>query len=281
MMDGILLVDKPSGMTSHDVIAIARKKLNIRKIGHTGTLDPFATGLLILLIGKATKLSFLFDQLNKAYTGTIVFGKHFDTYDTTGKIIDEKEPYFNIEQLKQEMQSFIPAYNQIPPMYSAIKKEGKKMVDLARQGKKIELDPRTISVYQFDLISFENKQADFYAHVSKGAYIRSLAYDLGQKLNTYGALSSLRRLKIGDYDVKQAYDLDHLTLGNVINHKDLFEKTKQVILNDYMIRLVKNGVYLDERQTHLDEPFIVLNQEGEYVAYYVPKDNQYQPIYFF
>lgn len=278
-MNGILLINKPKGLTSHDVVYRVKRKLNLSKVGHTGTLDPFATGLLILLIGKATKLAFLFDDLDKSYDGTIIFGKEYDTNDNTGEVLYEKEVSFTKDELLEQMKSFMPSYNQLPPTYSAIKVGGVKAYEAARNGRDIELKTRHINIYNFDLLDEVNYK--FMAHVSKGTYIRSLARDLGYKLNTYGALSQLNRLTIGKYHVNQAKSIEDITLDDLISDEALFKGIRTLMLNDYMVKLVKNGVYLDERQTTDSRPFIVVDSKGNKIAYYEKVEKDFRPLYVF
>ena len=282
-MDGFLLINKPKGWTSHDVVHKVQKKLNVQKIGHTGTLDPFASGLLILCLGKATKLASLFSNLDKVYEGKIIFGKHYDTYDTTGKVIHEKECQLDVQSLHQAILSLNGIYNQIPPMYSAIKVDGKKLYEMARKGIEIDRESRVVSIYDFYMIdSFENNQFDFYARVSKGTYIRSLAVDLAEKLGTYGALDALNRISVGQYNLFDAKSIDEIKETDLISLDHYFESFPTITLNDYIIKLVRNGVYLDERQTKTKYPFIVLDEKGEKIAYYeVIGENQYKPVLIF
>ena len=282
-MDGFLLINKPKGWTSHDVVHKVQKKLNVEKIGHTGTLDPFASGLLILCLGKATKLASLFSNLDKVYEGTIVLGKHYDTYDTTGKITNEKETIIDVQSLQEAILSLNGTYEQIPPMYSAIKVDGRKLYEMARKGIEIERESRSVTIYDFHMTRMINQNRfDFYASVSKGTYIRSLAVDLAQKLETYGALDALRRISVGKYDVANSKSIEDVSEGDLISLDSYFESYPTLSLNDYMVRLVRNGVYLDERQTKTKEPFIVLDEKGEKIAYYeVIGENQYKPVLIF
>jgi tRNA pseudouridine55 synthase len=282
-MDGFLLINKPKGWTSHDVVHKVQKKLNVEKIGHTGTLDPFASGLLILCLGKATKLASLFLNLDKVYEGKIVFGKHYDTYDTTGKVIHEKESSLDVQSLQQAISSLNGTYNQVPPMYSAIKVDGRKLYEMARKGIEIDRESRSVTIYDFHMSDgFENNQFHFYARVSKGTYIRSLAVDLAEKLGTYGALDALNRISVGQYNLSDAKKIDEIKETNLISLDYYFEKFPSITLNDYMVRLVRNGVYLDERQTKTKDPFIVLDEKGEKIAYYeVIGENQYKPVLIF
>ncbi|MCR3905838.1 MAG: tRNA pseudouridine(55) synthase TruB [Tenericutes bacterium] len=279
-MDGFLLINKPKGLTSHDVVFKIKKKLHVDKIGHTGTLDPFACGLLILCLGKATKLAYMFQDSDKTYEGTIVFGKHYDTYDTTGQVIDEKQVAVNQDELIKAMQSLKGTYQQLPPMYSAIKVDGQKLYQLARKGLDVKRDTREVQIYEFDMKSeFNENQFDFYTSVSKGTYIRSLAVDLAEKLNTFAALSSLNRLSIGSYNLKDALTIEEVKPEHLISLNDFFKPYPKIALNDYMIKLVKNGVYLDERQTTINTPFIVTDEKNQMIAFYdVIGLNKYKPI---
>lgn len=278
-MDGFFLVDKPVGMTSHDVVRQVKHKFKLNKVGHTGTLDPFASGLLIICVGKATKISHLLTAHDKSYIGTIQFGKHYDSYDTTGKVLEEKNVSINKEQVIKHMKTFVGSYDQEPPMHSAIKIDGQKLYHLARQGKSIERPKRQVDIHEFELTDYQQSHISFYCHVSKGTYIRSLAVDLAKSLNTLGALSMLRRTSIGHYHIEQAKTLDNLSTDDLMTLEMFFKDHQVITLNDYMIRLVQNGVTLDERQITTDEAFVVHDEQGHLVAYYEPIGNhKYKPV---
>lgn len=282
-MDGFLLINKPVGWTSHDVVSRIKRKFNFQKVGHTGTLDPFASGLLILCLGKATKLAYLFSDLDKVYTGTILFGVSYDTLDTTGKLIETMPVSLKEETIIEGMQSFIGTYDQVPPMYSALKVEGKKLYELARNGIEIEREARQVTIYQFMATSiFDKQRISFLAHVSKGTYIRTLAYDLAKRVDQIAALESLTRHEVGTYSLKQAKAMDEVTIDDIITLDTFFKETPYIVLNDYMIRLVKNGIYLDQRQTTTDQPFIVKDERGQMIAYYnVTSEGVYAPVIIF
>lgn len=282
-MDGFLFIDKPVGMTSHDVVAKVKRKFKLDKIGHTGTLDPFASGLLILCLGRATKLAYLFSDLDKDYEGVIIFGKHYDTYDVTGKVVQTSHPSLGEAQIKMMMQSFIGTYNQVPPMYSALKVDGKKLYEMARRGEEIEREAREVSIYSFEMVSsYQNQSFKFKTSVSKGTYIRSLAVDLANKLDTFGALSELRRTRVGDYNLKIAKRIEDVTLNDVYQLDEYLKNMTSITLNDYMVKLVKNGVYLDERQIKTDSPFIVKDEKGNMIAYYTVNEGYtYRPVVIF
>ena len=279
-MDGILLINKRAGLTSHDVVYKVKRKLKLSKVGHTGTLDPFATGLLILLIGNATKLAFLFDNLDKTYEGTVVFGRKYDTDDITGEVIAESNNLPTLDQITTKINEFMPGYNQLPPQYSAIKKDGQTAYQVARSGKSIELDKRRVEIYAFDILNFDGSLS-FKSHVSKGTYIRSIARDLGEELNSYGALSMLHRTMIGSYNVSNAKTIDDVEISDLIPDYKLFESVRSVILNDFVVKLVKNGAYLDSRHLNGDDPVLIKDKNENLVAYYVKEKEVYVPKYFF
>lgn len=279
-MNGILLVNKPIGLTSHDVVYYLKKKFNLKKVGHTGTLDPFADGLLIILINNATKLAYLFDSLDKEYEGEIVFGNEYDTNDTTGNITDQKVADFNLEQLKQAIGKLMPSYSQIPPDYSAVKKDGVKAYLRAREGKPLKLKAREVNIYNFEIKKFQ-KSLTFKTKVSKGTYIRSIARDLGHSLNTYGSLHKLTRTKIDNYNLNDATGLEEITLNKLITDIEIFKNYPKVKFNDFLSKLIINGTHLDERNTNIEKNFVATNQLGEYLAYYEYIDYKYIPKYFF
>ncbi len=283
-MDGFFLINKEPNMTSHDVVYKIKKKFNFAKTGHTGILDPMAKGLLIVLINQATKLAFLFENLNKGYRGSMVFNKQYDTLDITGTLTAQKEMLLTNEMVQESVAFFDQKqYLQKPPLYSAIKVKGQKLYDLARKNIEIDVDPRKVKIYHLEMVSaLKNDQIEFIATVSKGTYIRSLARDMGERMDTYGSLQSLTRTQIGSYDWKNAKTIDEVSLEDLNDVKSLFPNHQKIVLNDYLVRLVQNGVYLDERQIITDEPFVVLDQKENWIAYYEPiEKNKYRPRYFF
>lgn len=282
-MDGFILVDKPTKITSNDLVFLARKKLGIKKIGHTGTLDPLASGLMILCVGRATKLADHFLNLDKTYTGEIIYGTHYDTYDVSGVVLSTKDVNFSLEQLDEKIKNLNIEYDQEPPMYSAIKIAGKKLYEHARKGIEIERPKRFVKIYDFMRTSpFVNNIHSFFASVSKGTYIRSLAIDLARSLNTEGAILSLRRTSIGSYKIEDAKTIESLTKNDILPLNDYLNTFQKLILNDYLVHLVKNGTYLDDRQIITEEPFVVYDENNNMIAYYeVKSKNYYQPIIIF
>ncbi|MCX7712143.1 MAG: tRNA pseudouridine(55) synthase TruB [Chthoniobacterales bacterium] len=210
-LDGVLAVDKPQGMTSHDVVALCRRVLKTKKIGHCGTLDPLATGLLLITIGRGTKIQDLLMSEDKEYVGTLRLGQITDTQDADGKIIEERPvPSLTDEQIESAFSAFRGDFYQTPPMVSAIKKNGVPLYKLARQGKEIERQPRLVHVYSYKILGRRPNEIDFRVLCSKGFYVRTYAHDIGQKLGCGAHLLSLRRTKSGRFSVEGALTIEEL-----------------------------------------------------------------------
>ena len=249
-MDGIIVINKEKEYTSHDVVAKLKKKLNISKVGHTGTLDPNATGVLPILIGKGTKFSKYLINHDKIYEVELELGKKPDTADIEGKVIEEKnvdEKYIK-ENLLQVLESFVGKQEQIPPMYSAIKKNGKKLYEYARAGEKVEIEPRKIEIYKIDLNKYDKNIISFVVSCSKGTYIRSLCEDIAGKLNTVGYMKNLKRLQVGKFNIKDAVYIDDIDLKNVNEHlitlEEILRETPCINLSEKKLKLFINGVQL-------------------------------------
>ena len=208
-LDGAILVDKPAGPTSHDVVDAIRRKFGIKKVGHCGTLDPNATGLLIIVLGRGTKLSERLMGDDKVYEGTIKFGEATDSYDCDGEITASLPvPLLILEQLNEEAAKFIGDQMQMPPMVSAIKKNGVPLYKLARKGIEVEREARLVHIYNFRFTGYAEPLGQFRVACTKGTYIRSIAHDLGQKLGCGAHLTTLRRSASGKFDVADALPLD-------------------------------------------------------------------------
>ena len=218
-MFGVLNIYKPKGMTSHDVVGVLRKKLNIKRIGHTGTLDPFAEGVLPICIGKATRLIEYFDD-DKEYIGTIQFGSSTSTYDTEGEIIKTGNKKVTQNEVEKALEYFKGEISQIPPIYSAIKVNGKKLYEYARNGEDVKIEPRKVTIYEIKLKNFNEpeQKADILIRCSKGTYIRSIANDLGENLGCYGHLCKLIRTQAGKFEVTKAISLDNENIINFIQN---------------------------------------------------------------
>ncbi|HEX4653683.1 MAG TPA: tRNA pseudouridine(55) synthase TruB [Candidatus Udaeobacter sp.] len=209
--DGVLLVDKAEGMTSHDVVALARRKLGIKKIGHCGTLDPIATGLLLLTIGRGTKVQDLLMSEDKEYAGTFVLGVTTDTQDREGQVLQERPvPAFDNDQIRSAFEKFRGDFYQLPPMVSAKKHGGVPLYKLARQGKTVEREPRLVHVYRHTIDRIELPEIDFSVLCSKGFYVRTYVHDIGEALGCGAHLKTLRRTRSGRFDVANAITVEEI-----------------------------------------------------------------------
>lgn len=210
-LDGALLIDKPTGWTSHDVVAKVRGHFRLKKVGHCGTLDPNATGLLTLVLGKATKLSNRLMADDKIYEGAIRFGETTDSYDADGEITGSLPvPPLSVSQLNEAAQEFVGDLMQVPPMVSAVKKDGVPLYKLARKGKEVEREPKLIHIYKYEFTEYQEPVGRCVIVCTKGTYVRSLAHDLGDKLGCGAHLAELRRTRSGNLDVADAIQLDAL-----------------------------------------------------------------------
>ena len=210
-LDGVLLIDKPSAHTSHDVVARLRGILRMKRIGHAGTLDPMATGLLVMLVGKATRISQYLMSVDKEYTGTIKLGQSTNTQDAEGPVMETRPvPSLTEADVRAALNGFLGDQYQMPPMFSAIKIAGKALYKSARAGEEIEREPRFIRISQYDLLRWESPEIDFRVLCTKGTYVRTLAHDLGQKLGCGAHLSALRRIASGNLNVSRAVTLEQL-----------------------------------------------------------------------
>ncbi|MFC1703731.1 tRNA pseudouridine(55) synthase TruB [Candidatus Omnitrophota bacterium] len=220
-MEGILIIDKPSGITSHDVVDCVRRKLHMRKIGHAGTLDPIATGILVLLVGKATKLFSRFVNFDKTYEATLTLGKTTTTGDIQGKVMKEY-PYqhINEHQVREAASRFVGEIEQVPPMVSAIKHKGNRLYKLARRGLSVRRTPRKITIYELHILKFATPEADFSARCSKGTYIRKLGEDIGDSLGVGGFISRIRRIGLGPFTIRDAVQLDQVNESHIRSWKD-------------------------------------------------------------
>jgi tRNA pseudouridine55 synthase len=209
--DGVLLVDKAAGMTSHDVVALVRRRLQIRKVGHCGTLDPLATGLLLLTLGRGTKIQDLLMAEDKEYSGTMMLGAKTSTQDKDGEVIERREvPPLEERTIRAAFEKFRGDFYQTPPMVSAIKQAGIPLYKLARQGKTVEREPRLVHIYRYSIDRVTLPEIDFTVVCSKGFYVRTYAHDIGAELGCGAHLYSLRRVKSGRFDVASAITVDEI-----------------------------------------------------------------------
>ncbi len=252
-MDGIIIINKTKGYTSHDIVAKV-KKITGKKVGHTGTLDPLATGVLPLLIGKGTSCSKYLINHNKTYKVLLKLGIKKSTGDEEGKIIEQETIDDNLleeQKVKIVLESFLGEQEQIPPIYSAIKVNGKKLYEYARKGQEVEIKPRKINIYDIQLLKIdkENKEIQFEVSCSKGTYIRSLCEDIAKKIGTVGYMKELQRTKVGNFEIEQSITIENLNKETIENHiitiENLFKNLENIELNEKKLQLFLNGVKLN------------------------------------
>jgi len=247
-LEGIIVVNKPKGITSFDVIRKLKKILKTKKIGHTGTLDPLATGVMLMCVGKATKLASDLEAKDKVYIADFDIGYATDTYDIEGKKIAENIIEISKENLEQSIKKFIGNIKQVPPMYSAIKIDGNKLYHLARKGIEVERPERDVTIEYINLLDFKDNKAKIKTKVSKGCYIRSLIYDIGQDLGTYTTMTTLQRKQVGDYSLETSYTLEQIeemVLNNDFKFlktiEEIFSYDKYSLQTEKELTLYKNG----------------------------------------
>lgn len=259
-MDGIIIIDKHKGCTSHDIVYKV-KKLFGEKVGHTGTLDPMAEGVLPILIGKGTQCSKYLINHDKKYIVKLKLGIKTDTADSEGKIIEKNEDnleFINEKNINQVLKKFIGKQQQIPPIYSAIKVNGKKLYEYARKGQEVELKPREIEIYEIKLINYSKQEQEIELEVfcGKGTYIRSLCEDIAKELNTVGYMKELKRTKVGNFDIKNSVTIaeleenikDNQYVNNkIISIEKLFSDKQAIKLDDKKLSLFLNGVRLTKK----------------------------------
>lgn len=209
-MNGIVIVDKPQGWTSQDVTARLRRVFGTRRIGHGGTLDPMATGVLPVFVGRATRAVEFFEHAEKTYETVLLLGKKTDTQDVTGTVLEERAVDVTKSQVEEVLTRFRGKIMQVPPMYSALKVNGQKLYELARKGKQVERQPRPVTVYELTVLSFENNRLSLRVRCSKGTYIRTLCEDIGEALGCLGCMEALRRTQAGEYRLEDAVALEDL-----------------------------------------------------------------------
>ena len=274
-MDGILIVNKSEGFTSRDVVNKLSKIFNTKKIGHTGTLDPIAKGVLVVVIGKYTKLCEDLTQTYKEYVATFKLGILTDTLDITGKVIDEKDVTVNEEEIRNVIASYKCVYDQEVPIYSSVKINGRKLYEYARNGENVVLPKREVDIKNIEVLDINKDIVKIKCLVSKGTYIRSLIRDIGESLNTHAIMTDLIRTKQGIFDIKDSYTLEDIENGNykLIDIEDVMDVC--VIDNDAYLKNVTNGVKL---KLDIKNEYILFKHENENIALY-KKDNDYFRMY--
>ena len=269
-MDGIIIINKPKNYTSHDIVRKAKKLLN-EKVGHTGTLDPNATGVLPLLIGKGTLLSKYLIEHDKIYEAVLKLGEKTDTADGEGKVLESQ----NVEQSILKKENIEKIFNnlegkqeQIPPMYSAIKLNGKKLYEYARKGIEVEVKPRTIEIYKLELIKVENMEITFRVSCSKGTYIRTLCEKIAEELGTIGYMKDLKRIQVGEFNIKDSITIEELEDQEIVSNKFItiekyFSDYENIVLNERKLQLFLNGVQLTYE---LKDGIYKIYKENEFIG---------------
>ena len=289
MTDGIINVYKEKGYTSHDVVARMRGILKMKKIGHTGTLDPEAEGVLPVCLGKGTKLCDLFTDKDKTYEAVLLLGYSTDTQDMTGKILSRQEVNIHEEQLQEVIRSFAGEYMQIPPMYSALKVNGKKLYELARQGREVERQPRPVHIYEIEVLKMDLPRVHMRISCSKGTYIRTLCHDIGSELGCGGCMESLLRTRVGRFRLEESLKLDEIeelvrsgTFENAVTPVDaVFAEYPTITADISQDRLLHNGNAVSAQ--YAGQTVRMYDSLGQFIGLYAAYEDKsgYKPLKMF
>lgn len=271
-MNGIIIIDKEKNITSRDAVNKVSKILGTKKIGHTGTLDPLATGVLVLCVGRATKLVDLITGYDKEYIAKVCLGTLTDTLDVTGNVLKEKVTKISKKEIENVLNSFMPGYEQEVPIYSAVKINGKKLYEYARNNEDVILPKRYIKINSIKLISdivYENDKTyfSFITNVSKGTYIRSLINDIGKKLNTFGTMVELRRIKQGNFKIEDSTPLDNI---KIISLEEILKDYYKVEVDEELYKKISNGVKI---KNEYNKDIVVFTHNTKVIAIYKNEDN--------
>lgn len=278
-MNGLLVVNKPKNYTSRDVVNALNKVFNTKAIGHIGTLDPLATGVLVCLIGKYTKLNNLLTMHNKEYIADFKLGILTDTLDATGRVLDTSNNFIKKEKLVRALKKFKKTYMQVVPMYSAVKVNGRKLYDYARHGEEVVPPKKKVTIYDIELLDYEYDDVKIRCTVSKGTYIRALIRDICQYLKTYGVMTGLVRTKINDFKIEDAYTLDEIRNGDykLLSLEDFLD-FKVIDLDEDNLNRIKNGnIYCDRENDYI--LFKYLNED--IALYYRINEEELKPLIMF
>ena len=277
-MLGILLIDKPGGITSHDVVSRVRKRLDTRRVGHSGTLDPLATGLLVVAVGPATRFLRYLQQEPKEYVCTFRFGVETDTFDADGGTVGESEvPEGLAVRIGAELPSFLGEIEQTPPMFSAVKRAGTPLYVYARKGEEVERKSRKVFITEFRLLDIEGPDAQFRIVCSRGTYVRTLAQDLGAKVGCGAHVAAIRRTRVGRFLIEDAATLDDACASDLVPLSEALEPMPMVQLTDGQVQLVQNGGYV-RRDGLPSEPTAALtDSDGNVVCIARVLDNEAHP----
>lgn len=287
-MDGIINILKPSEMTSHDIVSFVRKNFNMKKVGHTGTLDPNAAGVLPICIGKGTRMAEYFNEFDKSYRGEVTLGESTDTQDSYGTVVNSSDRKVSEEEIIKVFNSFKGEIKQLPPMYSALKHNGRKLYELAREGKTIERKERNITIYNIEILkNYENRKILFDVKCSKGTYVRTICNDIGEKLGTFGHMSFLMRTRVGNFNIENAYTLDEIEklrqenkLESILLPLDTpLMEFKSICFNQNYFKHLKNGMKIkidNRKETYKADELLRVYCEEEFVGVgtLVEKENE-------
>lgn len=268
-MDGVIVLNKPKGKTSHDMVYFVRRLTGIKRVGHTGTLDPMAEGVLPICIGKATKAADMLTASDKGYTAVMRLGKTTDTLDAEGEVTSEHEVTCTEDEIRAAVDEFVGEISQIPPMYSAIKKDGKKLYELAREGIEIEREARTVTIHSIDVLSIDGCDVTIDVRCSKGTYIRTLCDDIGARLGCGAYMTALTRTKSGMFSIENSYKPEELS-GDIsqklIPTDRLFAHLHSVKVNDFLAAKVKNGVPIRYLKLSEGKEYRVYDEQGSFLC---------------
>lgn len=275
-MNGILIVNKEKNYTSRDVVNIISKKFGTKKVGHTGTLDPLATGVLVVTIGNSTKISELLTATYKEYIAEVTLGIKTDTLDITGNILEKKEIKLEKRKLEETIKTFEKTYLQEVPIYSAVKVNGKKLYEYARNNEEIELPKKEVEIKKIELLEYENNKFKIKCLVSKGTYIRSLIKDICEELKVIGTMSELKRIKQGEFEIDKSYALEQIKNNEfeLIEMKEVLKNYLQIEVNEYIENKIKNGCLLEN--IYEEDIIVFLNKKQDVIGIYrkYEKDNK-------
>ncbi len=271
-MNGIIVLDKPEGKTSHDMVNFVRRLTGVRRVGHTGTLDPMATGVLPICVGSAAKVSDMLTATDKRYTAELLLGVKTDTEDISGNVIEKNDVSVSVADIENAVKSFEGKISQIPPMYSAIKQNGKKLYELARQGIEVERNAREVTIYSIDMLDITEKTIKIDVNCSKGTYIRTLCADIGNKLGTGACMMSLRRTAAGIFTIENAYTPAELEnerdkISDLLMPPDeIFAEYPPIYLNEKQTRSIVNGVRMTWRDGVENQCYRLYGENREFLC---------------
>lgn len=279
MNNGLLVVNKPKGMTSRDVVNKVCRKFNTKSVGHIGTLDPLAEGVLVCLIGKYTKLANILTNHDKEYIASFKLGILTDTLDITGKVLKECKKEFSKDEITSALNHFKGKYNQEVPIYSAVKVNGKKLYEYARNNIDVKLPSKIVNIYDIEFIDIKDDIITIKCRVSKGTYIRSLIRDIGAFLDTYATMTSLVRTTLGNFNIDEAYTLEDIENNNykLLKLTDFLDVVTKKIDNEEDYKHIKNGNVMNINTNN----YILFTYEDEDIALYEPFDNKIKPLIMF